>query len=292
MKILKNFIFAVIFFNLTANYGAAQTGSRNKIRERKPPQIERDDNAAARVKTIAEGADASVTTPFVFVARDGETLKLLKKFVPNLSVGAIDFERTAIVAAFAGTRNTGGYALEIAELGGKISVKIVAPPADAMTIQVITTPYKIALVAIEPESGLDLKLSADFTRATQAFRTTSGKFESSGGINGMRKKFDAAGAISVLRFGDYATFVFDLKGTGKNAARRLNETVSGAISAGGKVSVARVEARDFIDRPHSSLAATGSVSRSKLVLNFAGKTDALAADGFAGNGKLEAKTVK
>lgn len=287
------FILTILFFGTAASY-AAQTGGgggRSKISDTKPPEFETDKTG---VKTIGEGSDSSVATPFVFVARTTETLRMLKTLVKNLPTEPIDFNRTAIVAAFAGTKNTGGYSLEITGTADNLSIKTAAPPKDAMVTESLTTPYKIVAVAVERGNGLNLDLSSDFTRAAKNYRLTDGKFESSGGFAGVRKSFAARGAIRVLSSGKFATLIFNLTGTADDAKRKLFEAASGALARNGKISVARLEAGDFIDRPHPFMTAAGTLAGKKLVLIFApGKPEGYTvSDGFAGGGKLEAVSVQ
>lgn len=291
MKILKIFVFAILSSSFYTNAAAQPAnGGRNKISERKPPQTASDET---NIKTIADGASSPVTTPFVFVARTPETYKLLRTLVENLPNEAVDFNRTAIVAAFAGEKNTGGYSLEIAGKADKLSVKIVAPPSDAIIAQFISSPYKIVAVAVEPHRGVNLDLPADFVKASKNYRLTAGKFQSSGEGASAKKSFIAEGTVRVLSFGDAATLVFNLTGKSKSAVPRLFETASGELKAG-KIILSRVEAADFIDRPHPPLAATGNLNGRKLVLAFATNKSGGGAveDGFSGGGKLEAVLIK
>ncbi|MEJ7700204.1 MAG: hypothetical protein WKF71_11235 [Pyrinomonadaceae bacterium] len=73
------------------------------------------------LKILAEGSYGTVETPFIFVARSAETYAQLQKFVENLPPAPeIDFTRTAVVAAFAGTKNTGGYSVAVKKAADKI----------------------------------------------------------------------------------------------------------------------------------------------------------------------------
>jgi hypothetical protein len=301
MKILKIFLTAILSFSFTINCAAQtsreknaakpnQTGNQTIIREKKPPEKSSDE--ASLIRTIAEGSHASVTTPFVFVARTPDAFARLQKLVEISSVKAPDFRREAIVAVFAGTKNTGGYTLGITGNARKISVRIVPPPQDAMVTQVITTPYKIVSISIKQEESLNLDLSADFTNPAQNYRLTSGNFEISGGFAGVKKKFAAQGTIRVLNWGEYLTLVFDLTGKAGESKRKLSEIVSGAITDG-KINLPRVQAADFIDRPHPFMTATGNLSKNKLSLLFVpGEKDFAVSDGYAGVGNLEAVKIK
>ncbi len=304
MKIFKFFTFAVLSFSLSISCASAQTNrkkkvktiiktpaatqSPRKIRERKPPEFDTETGGAANVKTIAEGSDASVTTPFVFVARTADAFAQLQKLVKNLPLEKTDFNQTAIVAVFAGEKNTGGYSLAVEKSGDTISVKVAAPPKDAMVTQSLTMPFKVVLVEVAQENSLAIDLSSDFSSAMKNYRVSSGAFEFSGGITGRLKTFAADGTIKILTFGDYVTAIFNLTGKAGENRRTLNEIASGTL-INGKINLTRVEAGDFIDRPHPFLTVAGSFSSDKLSLSFSpGKRDYVVNDGYAGGGKLVA----
>ena len=302
MKILKFFIFAVISINVFGNCASAQNksnravgraneatkGKPGKIRDREPPQ-----NAAeSMIKIIAAGSHSSVETPFVFVARSPESFAQLQKLVENLPTEKIDFSKTAVVAAFAGEKNMGGYSVNIEQNADKISVKVAAPPKGGMVTQVITAPFAVALVAIDAGNSLNLDLPADFSRALKKYRLTSSEFNVSGGIAGINKNFGATGTIGVLQFGSHVTLMFDLTGKANENRRRLNEAVSGTID-GEKVNFARLETGNFIEGPHPSIIANGTLSKEKLSLAFeSGKNNNAVSDGFSGNGKIEAVPLR
>ncbi len=301
MKILKIFLTAILSFSFTINCAAQTSGEKNaakanksgsqtKIRERKPPENAPDE--ASIIRTIAEGTDASVTTPFVFVARTPDAFARLENLVKISPTKNIDFKRTAIVAVFAGTKNTGGYSPNVTGNTRKISVRIISPPKDAMVTQSITTPYKIVSIDVKPEDGLNLDLSADFTNAAKNYRLTSSNFEISGGFAGVKKTFAAQGTVRVLNWGDYLTLVFDLTGKAGANKRKLSEIASGAITDG-KINLPRIQAADFIDRPHPFMTAAGNLSKNKLSLLFVpGEKDFAVSDGYAGGGNLAAVKIK
>jgi hypothetical protein len=63
----------------------------------------------------------------------------------------IDWGREMVIAVFMGERNSGGYGVAIREVkfGEKeivVSVEESSPPADAITIQVMTQPYHVVVV--------------------------------------------------------------------------------------------------------------------------------------------------
>ncbi|HEX3229259.1 MAG TPA: protease complex subunit PrcB family protein, partial [Pyrinomonadaceae bacterium] len=92
--------------------------------------VENQNISAGDLKTLAEGSQSSISDPFVAVIRDDATYAKLKKMEPGLPMLETDFFRVnVVVAAFLGTRNTGGYSVEISRVeDGKIRVVEKAPP--------------------------------------------------------------------------------------------------------------------------------------------------------------------
>jgi hypothetical protein len=299
MKTFKLFLLALIGFGII---GCASAQTKKGENDEKPgtkttktngkPMNDKpiDKPASDDIKVLAQGAYSSIEQPFVFAARSKETYVQLQNLVENLPpVLEIDFTRAAVVAAFAGTKNTGGYSVSIKNTGDKFLIETVKPPADTMVTQVITAPFKVALVTLEENNSLNLQLSANWKNATQTYKITSGAFESSGGFAGTRKKFDAEGTISVLNFGDYATLIFNLAGKGAEKTKNLTETASGLLTKE-KVELARLDARNFSENPKPPLKVSGTISGGKLSLVLE-PVPTTVADGFQLRGKIEAARV-
>jgi hypothetical protein len=231
--------------------------------------------------------------PFVFVARTKETYAQLQTLAENLPPASeIDFNKSAVVAAFAGTKNTGGFSVAFDRTGNKISVKVLSPPPDAIVTEALTMPYKVALVPIEEAASLILDLSENWTRAAREFQVKSGEISFSGGFAGRQYKFEPEGTIQVFTAETHVTFVLNLSGKGEASERKLNEIASGSLKDG-KVNIGRLEAGSFIDHPHPPLVVSGTISAETLSLQFEpGKRDYVINDGFVGRGKLEAEKVK
>lgn len=245
------------------------------------------DAKTAELKTIAEGANSKIEMPFVFVARDGKTYELLKNAVDGLpSASTIDFTKTAVVAAFAGMKNTGGYSLAIKQTGENFAVEVLSPPPGAMTAQVLTSPYKITLVPIEEENSLNLMVSENFKPAIKTYKIASSEFEYSGGFAGRQKKFSAEGTISLMQSGDLVTLDFNLSGKNTEKEMKLTETASGILKDG-KIELSRLDAGSFSEGPKPPDKVSGSMSENKLNLTFE-PLPTNVADGFSMNGKLEA----
>lgn len=300
MKTFK-FLLPVIISLSLAGCASAQTNKRKTVENSKPKTAKTIEKTSMEkpagkpmsdnIKVLAEGSYSKIEQPFVFVARSNETYTQLQNLVENLpSVLEIDFSKTAVVAAFAGTKNTGGYSVSIKSASGKVSIDTVNPPKDAMLTQAITAPFKVALVALEENNSINLELSARWKNVMQTYRITSGAFEYSGGFAGIRKEFGADGTIGVLIFGDNATLVFNLNGKGAEKTRKLSEAASGLIKDG-RVDLAQLDAGNFSENPKPPLKVSGTIANNKLSLVFEPLPSRIS-DGFQARGKIEAVKAK
>jgi hypothetical protein len=246
-----------------------------------------DKSLNGEIKMLAEGSYGAIETPFIFVARSKETYAHLQSFVENLPPATeIDFSRAAVVAAFAGTKNTGGYSVAIRQANGKISINVIEPPKDAITTDALTMPFLVSLVPIAEETSLPLEISANWKNATQIYKVSAGKFESSGGFAGRLKNFNAEGTVGILAFGDYITFVFNLSGKGANKNLKLTEAASGVIK-NGAVDLARLNAGSFAEGPKAPLKVSGTISNNKLSVTLT-PLPLNVPDSFQVSGKIEA----
>ena len=258
----------------------------NKTTPEKTPDEKVSQPVEANAKTIAEGANSKIETPFVFAARSAETYAQMQNFAENLPPASqFDFDKSAIVAAFAGTKNTGGYSVGIPNSADKITINLIAPPKDAMTTQALTTPYKIVLIPIEAEDDLLLNLTENWQNAAQTYKVASGEFEYSGGFAGIVKKFEAEGTIKILRSGDDVTLIFNLSGKDAEKARKLNAAASGKITDG-KIYLPRLDPGSFSENPKPPVKVSGTLANDKLNLSFEPLPTGVA-DGFQVRGKIE-----
>jgi hypothetical protein len=243
---------------------------------------------ASELKTLAEGANSRIETPFVFVARDSRTFELLKERVEGLpAASSIDFSREAVVAVFAGTKNTGGYSVEIKISGETVSASVAAPPADAVVTQALTSPFKVALVPVEEEKSLNLSVSDELKNGAKTFRVASGEFMYSGGFAPREKRFAAEGTILVMQAGDLVTLDFELAGkAAEDKAMKLTETASGILKDG-KIELSRLDAGSFSEGPKPPVRVSGKMSENRLELKFE-PLPTNVSDGFSVEGKLQA----
>ena len=246
---------------------------------------------ADNLKIIAEGVYGKVEEVFLFVARSAESYKKLQGLVEDLPPASeINFDKTAVVAAFAGEKRTGGYSVAMEKSGEAVSIKVVEPAPDAITTDALTYPYQVALVPVEEEMPLNLRLSENWTRAAQNFRVTRGEIAYSGGITGRGKSYPVEGTVGVLTRGDLATLIFNFSGKGAESGKKLNEIVSGSFSSG-KIEVNRLDVGDFSENPKPPVRVSGMFTGDKLNLTFAPLPTEVR-DGFMAEGKIEAVKVK
>jgi hypothetical protein len=300
MKILKFLLSVLISLSLngcaSAQIKKGKTDEKSKTKTTKKTEKITNDKPIDKMtndnkKILAEGAYSKVEQPFVFTARSNETYAQLQNFVENLPpVLEIDFSKTAIVAAFAGMKNSGGYSVSIKNSAGKVSIDTVNPPKDAIVTQVITAPFKVALVPLDENGSINLEFPASWKSAMQTYRISSGTFEYSGGFAGVRKEFGAEGTISVFNFGDNATLIFNLTGKGTEKTRKLSEAASGLIKEG-KIDLASLEAGSFSENPKPPLKVSGAIANNKLSLVFEPLPNHIS-DGFQARGKIEAVKAK
>ena len=145
MKLFKFLILVALFISLVGNV-SAQTKNRKYVKKSQS-KIVKQSNAA--LKIIAEGTYSPVEMPRILIVRSAKDYLELQSLVENLPAASeIDIKKTAVVAAFAGTKNTGGYSVKIRRIAGVIKVEVVAPPKDALMTDALTQPFAVALVSV------------------------------------------------------------------------------------------------------------------------------------------------
>ena len=292
MKTFNILFLALLGFSLVS-CATAQTNKRKTMKKSESKNTKPMNNKpfVGELKIIAEGSYGSVETPFIFVARSKEAYAQLQKLVENFPPAPeIDFTQTAVVAAFAGTKNTGGYSVAVKKAADKIRIDVVEPPKDAMTTDALTTPFTVATVPIEEGKSLSLEVSANWKNAMQNYKITTGEFETAGAPASRLKKFNAEGTIGVLTFGDYATLVFNLSGKGADKNWRLTETASGLLKDGA-IDLAQIGAGSLAGNSPSSLKVSGTLGSDKLSLSFEPLPSGVN-NGFQTRGKIQAVKVR
>jgi hypothetical protein len=117
-----------------------------------PVQTPMNDNTALPIKTLDKGTQSNVEDARQVVVRSADELtKLWTQHSPDRKPPAVDFSQNMVVAVFMGSRPTAGFQIEIVgtrEEAGALVVQYreVIPTIRAMTAQVLTMPYHLALV--------------------------------------------------------------------------------------------------------------------------------------------------
>jgi len=104
------------------------------------------------LRTIDKGAASNVDDAKTAVVHDAAAWKKLwQGHSPDRELPAVDFSKEMVVAVFLGSRTTSGYDVTVQSTrvdDGTLVVEYreTSPPRDAMTAQVITSPFHIAAV--------------------------------------------------------------------------------------------------------------------------------------------------
>ncbi len=290
VKIILSLVIALILF-FTVAASQAKKNTNSKPNKTKPVQNTMKDDFTV----IAEGSDSMVDQPFIFVARDVETYSALQKLIPNLpQKDKSFFDTNNVVAAFSGTKPTGGYSIQFKK-GVMIEVKEIKPPKGSMTIQVITTPYKIiAIPKINDETtqqNLELKTDVLWNSKWQNYQVTNGEMTESGGFAGRQKHIPFGGTIKVMRFGDFITLRINFYSRIKDHEGKIKDMASGIVDNEGNIKLTYIDPCSLIQTPRPLLTTEGKFEGNNLLINF-DSAQTIVADGYQAKGKLEAVKLK
>jgi PrcB C-terminal len=245
------------------------------------------------MKVVAEGFHSSIDHAFVAVIRDAETYAELSKLAGNLPNLDVEFFKSnAIIAAFLGERNTGGYAVEInRDIAGEIHIIEKTPDKGMMVPQVITSPFKIVSVPLRAPSPLWFTLGDAWHRRMVQYKLTDGQFKMSGGIAGTRLDFSIEGSVSLLHEGNLATFALSLNSKEILPKRSVLDFATGAFKDNA-IKIRKLSAGSLVEPPNNGLQAVGGLSDGdkKLRLSFV-SLPSMIADGFTGQGSIEAEAA-
>jgi hypothetical protein len=242
------------------------------------------------IKILAEGYHSKITKPFVAVVRDIETYAALTRLDENLPKLDDDFfKEKAVLAAFLGERNTGGYSVEITASPVDVNVLEKKPGKGIIVPQMITSPFKIVALAGGSSEAVRLMLDEAWRNQMQPFDVQSGTFSISGGFAGTSEAFQLKGFVGVLREEKLATFWFRVVGPGGKKRRLLMECATGLSDGEKGIQINRMSADSLVDPPNNGLAARATFSEEgrKLTLSLLSRTG-LIADGYSGGGTIVA----
>jgi len=292
--LLVSFVFAVVG---VAGQEAITLEQLKKMKNPKVSQGEQyqpgDSKNPEKENTLilAEGSYSKIDKPFVFVARDPESYGMLPKMIGDFEAVDVDFTKYAVVAAFSGEKETGGYSVSIKMRDGACQIEDVAPAHGAIVTDALTKPFAVVAVPVEEEDGIDLVAGETWKNRMRNYRVSSGSFKFTGGFLGITKNFDVSGSLSTLTHGDFVTIFFDIHGVGQETARKSKEAGSGKTGTAKPV-LNRIEGGSLIDRPHPPLQVFMSENDGRLRLEFKpGKRGYVISDGFEGSGTVEAELM-
>lgn len=297
MKIRGTLTAFILIFTTCAVSCAAQTKNEKQPAQANEkttkPMNETKQREDDRFEILAGNLMGNLEEPLIFAARDAATYELLKKVVPELPAAKeINFQTNAVVAAFLGTKPTAGFDVSINKAANNtIKIEMSDRPQGAMVAQVLTTPFKVALVPAAADKPLSLDFGSVWKNTMRFYRVTSGEFGYSGGIAGTKKQFNVEGTIGVLRVGDLITIDLILSGKAAEKSRTAREIVSGEIS-GEKITLSRFGGGNLIEQPHPAVSGEGILNADNLTLIFKSQPTDIA-DGYSGEGQIKAvKIVK
>jgi hypothetical protein len=247
------------------------------------------------MRVLAEGQYGKVEEPFLVVAREATVYAELRTLVEGLPEPAADFfERHAVVAAFAGTRNTGGHGVEIRRGADKrVVVEEKAPPPGAITTMALTQPFKVVAVEAHEEESVDVDFGASRSATRwRAYNVTSGEFTTGGGFAGRYENLKLAGTLRIARLGKLLTLAADLKGEGGTKPRALRGVATGFARDAAGFEIPHLDPGTLVDRPRPAQLVKGKFADDarQLSLTFE-PLPTNVNDGFEGRGKLEAKAT-
>lgn len=104
------------------------------------------------MRTLDKGLESGIDSPRQAVVRTAaEWSSLWKAHASDRPAPPVDFSREMVIGLFMGTRPTAGYNVEIVGIenqsgGLVVRYRETTPPPDALTAQVLTSPYQLIAV--------------------------------------------------------------------------------------------------------------------------------------------------
>ncbi len=241
---------------------------------------------------LAAGNYGDLSAAFVFIARDVETYAALRHMLTTLPDKGADFFKThAVVAAFLGRRRTGGYHIEIKQTGRQnLNVIAHAPGKGAMVKMALTAPFRVVAVPLEMNDALNLTLDEVWQQNLRPYKLTDGALLISGGFAGRSDSARLEGSLRVMRAGELATFLFDVRSVGGKRAAHMFDAATGTVATDGRVRLTRLDSFALSGATESSLRVEGEFTdgEQKLSLRFETVPAPHIADNFNARGSLKA----
>jgi len=289
----------------TVALSSGASGCHAKQNAALPTQTPNTETSTKAPKILAEGFHSSITHPFIAVIRDAVTYAELMKLDNTLpKLDAEFFNSQAVIAAYLGTRNTGGFSVEI-KWGAGSSVGLTpvkpslyigekAPAKGVMVPEMITSPFKIVSLEVNPTDNIMVASDYAWQQTMRRYLIASGTFKMSGGFAGTTEQFRLTGDLKILvREANLATFFITVFNPDRAKKQRaLTDFTTGVVGADGHLMINKLAAGSLVDGPNSGLKVSGAFSSGerKLSLVF-NSLPSMVADGYQGEGTLEAELV-
>jgi len=174
------------------------------------------------------GQHSRLTESFIFVVRDSENYSRLRQIINDLPPSPPgSFESTAYVAVFLGQRRTSGFNIELsADQNGMLMVSETKPPPGAMLKMVLSAPFKVFAISVQPNEPLPLLVDETWKRQLLSYRLT--KVE--GRLATDRSRLE--GSVQLMRSGSYLTCFFNLASA--DAKSPVNDVSSAEVDSNGE----------------------------------------------------------
>lgn len=269
-------------------------GAANRQESPTPSPSPSEVGQAGGFRILAEGQHGKADQAFVAVVRDAESYGKLRELAGELpEVSAELFEASAVVAAFLGQRNTGGYSVSVTPSGGNVlRIAEKRPPQGAMSAQVITNPFVVVSVSEGDGAALLLEVDDNWKRRLTSYKVAEGEFTMSGGIMGRVEKFKLAGDAQTTGLGSLITVFLNVNAVGASKQRALLTVMTGSVGSSSEWVVPRLHAGTLVDPPNEGLKATVRLlmKNQRLEITFEPRHGQIA-DGFIGEGKITCATA-
>ena len=189
---------------------------------------QRNVNTNTRITQLMTGQHSRLTESFIFVVRDSENYSRLRQIINDLPAIPPDpFDAKAYVAIFLGQRRTSGFNIDLSvDRNGMLMVTETKPPPGAMVKMVLSAPFKVFAISVQPDETLSFLVDETWKRQLLSFRLT----KVAGRLATDRSHLE--GSVQLMRSGSYLTCFFNLAEAG--AKSPVNDVSSAEVDTNGE----------------------------------------------------------
>jgi hypothetical protein len=145
-------------------------------------------------------------------------------------------------------------------------------------------------IPVDPDEPLSFSLDETWKNKLRTYRLTTGEVTVTGGFAGITKKLTLHGTIKAMRAGSWATFFFDIAGSGGTTKHTLLDVASGKVETSGNVVLKRVDAFALTGAIQRPFRVAGEFTKEEQDLNLRFETIGTpnVSDNFTARGSLTA----